>query len=709
MLVTVAVLVLLMTILVQIFQAATGSLSSAQSYQELDNSLRRLDATIRSDLNGVTARLTPPMNPKDGRGYFEYGENAFADLQGEDSDDYIRFTAKAPPGRPFRGRMLVNPPVDPSNLSSGQLNVYVNQQPILITSEYAEIIYFLRNGNLYRRVLLIAPERQSSIMQMTNNINVGWATPSAFTPGAFGGAAQVSWQGVNDLSARPSSTGPNGGGASRIVLNSLGDLTNRENRPFLPHFANDYVNNTTGATPPDAVADDSNGDGVPDFYPTLYLTSAGAFSAQLQSLINAPGYALPTGANFSSMAFPYIFPGAYSQPETDSANSFLGWIHSPVPDQTVYRFSGGGASALLYLQRLNHNPLDLGDNLYRPQVGQLNFQTWWGFPTARETMSFGWADPTWQLNLNGGAQPIGLNPRDPTNVNGNVLKVVNDGELLPPMTGVAGAPVNGSVRETPQLYSDAFGVNSTVLGSYGLVNATQSLWPSAGEPDLILTGVRSFDVKAYDDLYAGYADLGWKNDVRISGNLPEFNKATDNTQNYNFLFGTPSTAYSPFAGSPFNTTTPAAYGTSNPPFVGASWMSTMATFGHEGRMPPLTTDNRADAQFPTGYYPNYASYPFGSNDLGVGIANIGDDASNVNRLRRVFDTWSTDYTAAPAHATNPATGVVYGPPLTPPVLPSYPPPYPAPLRGIQIQVRVADPTNQRIKQVTIRHDFSDRL
>ncbi len=33
-------------------------------------------------------------------------------------------------------------------------------QPITITSEYAEIIYFLRNGNLYRRVLLIAPELQ---------------------------------------------------------------------------------------------------------------------------------------------------------------------------------------------------------------------------------------------------------------------------------------------------------------------------------------------------------------------------------------------------------------------------------------------------------------------------------------------------------------------------------------------------------------------
>ena len=50
-----------------------------------------------------------------------------------------------------------------------------------------------------------------------------------------------------------------------------------------------------------------------------------------------------------------------------------------------------------------------------------------------------------------------------------------------------------------------------------------------------------------------------------------------------------------------------------------------------------------------------------------------------------------------------------GPPFSPPIYPSYPPPYPAPLRGIQIQIRVADPTNQRIKSITIRQDFTDKL
>ena len=50
-----------------------------------------------------------------------------------------------------------------------------------------------------------------------------------------------------------------------------------------------------------------------------------------------------------------------------------------------------------------------------------------------------------------------------------------------------------------------------------------------------------------------------------------------------------------------------------------------------------------------------------------------------------------------------------GLPFEPPVYPSYPPPYPMPLRGIQIQIRVVDPRNERIKTLTIRQDFSDKL
>ena len=82
--------------------------------------------------------------------------------------------------------------------------------------------------------------------------------------------------------------------------------------------------------------------------------------------------------------------------------------------------------------------------------------------------------------------------------------------------------------------------------------------------------------------------------------------------------------------------------------------------------------------------------------------------TGVVRLRRVWDSWSTDYSQAPATGVNP-NGFPAGPPYSPPIYPSYPPPYPAPLRGIQIQIRVTDPTNQRVKTLTIRQDFTDKL
>ena len=63
MLVAVALLVLMMTVIVSIFQVATGAVTTQRTMQELDDELRTLDSTIRQDLQGVTARLNPPLDP----------------------------------------------------------------------------------------------------------------------------------------------------------------------------------------------------------------------------------------------------------------------------------------------------------------------------------------------------------------------------------------------------------------------------------------------------------------------------------------------------------------------------------------------------------------------------------------------------------------------------------------------------------------------
>jgi len=689
MLVTLAILLLMMTVIVQIFQAATGALNAAQVYQELDNQLRLLDLTIRSDLGGVTCKLTPPNNPKNNTGYLEYGENEFADVQGEDSDDYIRFTAKAPAGQPFTGRMWVRAAYAAANSGT---NTYQPPQPITITSEYAEIIYFLRNGNLYRRVLLVAPALQSTIEPSVNNVNPNPPFNGAgFFPIALGGdpvnlvGNQVSWQAVNDLSAHPATTGAPYQGNS-VILNALGDLPNRENRFAYQRFSSDFQN-LAGALVPggDGLSDDLNGDNVPDYYPTLYPTVL-APTNNAGQLIYEP---IPANRQaLGAMAFPFVFPGAYSIPQTLTTAAY-GWIHSPNPEVNIgspsvpvgvtYQGNANGTT-LNYLQNINHNPLDTGDNLSIPanQIGYL--QTWWGFPTWRETLSPLWNDPSFPVN--GAPAPYNLAAGQPSGLasrlnDANANPLADLAQFLPAMTSPP--------RIIPQLFNDGFGSSSVFLNNLTLWNLYS--W----EDDLVMTGVRSFDIKAYDNSLAAYADLGWGDDLR---NYPlNISQNPNNQTNVPFLNGTPNTNL-----------------VGNPGFTGLTpyllwnnqWVDLInQTFAHEGRMPPLVEDNRYDAQYgavPANYYTAYPNY----------TGNIGDDNPAVVRLRRVWDSWSTEYTQAPGTGVNP-NGFPAGPPYAPPIYPSYPPPYPAPLRGIQIQIRVTDPANQRVKTLTIRQDFTDKL
>ena len=409
MLVTLAILLLMMTVIVQIFQAATGALNAAQVYQELDNQLRLLDSTIRSDLNGVTCKLTPPNNPKNNPGYLEYGENEFADVQGEDSDDYIRFTAKAPAGQPFTGRMWIRAAY--CNATSGTATTNQLPQPITITSEYAEIIYFLRNGNLYRRVLLVSPERQSTIEPTVNNVNpsahLQWPRLLPGRPGRQPGCNppsgnQVSWQAVNDLSAHPAPTGAPYNGNS-VILNTLGDLTNRENRFAYQRFSSDFQN-LAGALVPggDGLSDDLNGDNVPDYYPTLYPTVLAPTdnADQLIQLVYEPDPGQSPGAGGDGVSV--RLPGCV--------------LHPPDPDHGRLRLDPlaqpGGQHRLAVrarrgdlpgkrqrhprtISRTSTTTRSIPATTCRIPANQSGYlQTWWGFPTWRETLSPFWNDPS---------------------------------------------------------------------------------------------------------------------------------------------------------------------------------------------------------------------------------------------------------------------------------------------------------------------------
>ena len=113
----------------------------------------------------------------------------------------------------------------------------------------------------------------------------------------------------------------------------------------------------------------------------------------------------------------------------------------------------------------------------------------------------------------------GLTPRNSV-VAGNALSpnssnsADNDTDFLPPMADDGNHyPATSSqaawnslfnvIRPSPQPYSDALGLGSSFL---------TAPWVASWEDDLIMTGVRSFDIKILDNSLGDYVDLGWGDD-----------------------------------------------------------------------------------------------------------------------------------------------------------------------------------------------------
>lgn len=205
-----AVLTLLMMLtVVTVFASVSDSIRGSRSTVEMADSLRHTKDRLQADLAGVTVTMLPPRRPENGEGYFEYIEGptgAVLPLSGYqyelpdgnlqwdstvgDNDDILLFTTRSQ-GEPFVGRFGTG----------------------TVESQVAEVAWFLRGTTLYRRVLLVAP-----------TLPLG----ATFTldPGVYG---------RYDISLRQeggalSRMAGEAAGTERLVLNTLGDLTKRENR-----------------------------------------------------------------------------------------------------------------------------------------------------------------------------------------------------------------------------------------------------------------------------------------------------------------------------------------------------------------------------------------------------------------------------------------------------------------------------------------------
>ena len=131
----------------------------------------------------------------------------------------------------------------------------------------------------------------------------------------------------------------------------MGDLTNRQNRFAYTRFADDFVLNSNGSgggLVPDGLPDDENvdtngniviGDGIHDYYPSLYfgipgiLSGVGAPGAQVWEINNSGSRPRAAGLLFGqgTMTFPFVYPGAFTKPDLNSDANALGLIHSPDP------------------------------------------------------------------------------------------------------------------------------------------------------------------------------------------------------------------------------------------------------------------------------------------------------------------------------------------------------------------------------------------
>lgn len=197
--------IIMMLGVITILGAVGRTMNETRAALEMADRLRATRNLLQKDLEGLTATLLPPRRPEFHEGYFELiegpigpvvqpaqfainSETGQPDSTVIDFDDILMFTTRRIE-RPFVGRF--------GNTT--------------IESPVAEVAWFVRGNVLYRRVLLVAP--------WVNGLDLnGDGTPDL---------NQIGTQSVYDFGdvsvRRDWQTGA-------WLANSLGDLTNRENR-----------------------------------------------------------------------------------------------------------------------------------------------------------------------------------------------------------------------------------------------------------------------------------------------------------------------------------------------------------------------------------------------------------------------------------------------------------------------------------------------
>ncbi|MCM2371758.1 prepilin-type N-terminal cleavage/methylation domain-containing protein [Aporhodopirellula aestuarii] len=255
MLIAMAITLLMMAAVARAFAFVGERVRDSRGSLALSSDLRDITTRLNDELRRCTVSLRPVGNNEpDPNGYFLYSEGPCTDATSalfgrynstivdgstvaEDSrygdiDDYLAFTAVAPPGSWFTGKV-------PAYVLDSSVS---DSTPVVIRSKYAEIVYFTNperdatgnvvdtDGNnlpdrllLYRRVLLVRPDL---------NLGTG-GTVLGLSPGTDWLTGLADIHQLCDLSVRRSlnvNGTPNLNTSATVVANSLSDLAQPHNR-----------------------------------------------------------------------------------------------------------------------------------------------------------------------------------------------------------------------------------------------------------------------------------------------------------------------------------------------------------------------------------------------------------------------------------------------------------------------------------------------
>jgi prepilin-type N-terminal cleavage/methylation domain-containing protein len=178
MLVAVALVLLMMSIFAEVFAIATSSMSRQKGLAENDQRARMVTTLINSDFRKRTFRDVIPYVPvaagtaTDLVGYMCYSENSTTN----DNDDVLRLTINTanvqqdldPDAYLLYGKAtllagLAANPNQPEGDDGPFITALSNGVDSTGQSTAAEVVWFLRNGNLYRRMVLIRQPYRSDV------------------------------------------------------------------------------------------------------------------------------------------------------------------------------------------------------------------------------------------------------------------------------------------------------------------------------------------------------------------------------------------------------------------------------------------------------------------------------------------------------------------------------------------------------------------